>query len=151
MEKNFTGMHTCVQVELSGTIEIPSMFLTALGKGLTDDAVWVHYYEPSDPEARDTWGGTILVKSELMEYESFHIKRCAICPITKTEVTDAHGTTLYGKIEIPLRFWEKLGLGELRWASLELESQYISPSARQMEIAIRPQNETDLEVPTSQK
>ena len=133
MEKNYTGIYAYVQVDTSGTIEIPSMFLTALGKGLTDDALWVHYDEPDEPEAQAAWGGTILLKPQLAEYESFHIERCAICPITQ-----------YGKIEIPPRFWEALGLGDLRWVSLRLESQYTSPGTRQMEIAIRRQDETEL-------
>ena len=125
MEQNFIGMHACVQVDVSGAIEIPSMFLTALDKEPMGDAVWVYYDEPDDSEARGAWGGTILVKSE-------PVKQLAMCSITKD-----------GKIEIPLRFWEKLGLGESRWVSLELESQYISPNAKQMEIAIRPQGEPD--------
>ena len=144
MEKQAIGMHTCVQVDTSGAIKIPSMFFTALGKDLTGGAVWAHYDEPGDPAEREAWGGEILVKPQLTEFESFEIDRCAICPITKTIVANAHGTNVYGRIFIPLPFWEKLGLGESRWVSLELTSQYITPSARQMEIVIRLPEEAEM-------
>ena len=143
MEKNGIGMDTCVQVDISGTIEIPASFFTALGKNLTGDAVWAYYDEPSDPEMLEAWGGAILLKPVLAEYESFEIEQCAICPITKTEAANTSETDFCGKVEIPLRFWEKLGLEESRRVSLKLDTQHVEPKPRHMEIVIRPQDEKD--------